>query len=428
MKSKRSKLAYEGLLSIVTKAMEAVLALLVVILLGRWLGAEGFGVYALVLAIVSMISMPTRLGLPQLVVRETATGQATGHWNTVVGIWRWSSGASLVLGLAAAAIGICFTLFLGYGTTTTGITLLIGLLLVPLLSLSNLRSAILRGLGFVGAANVAGLLAQPAVLLLLLAGFTLLSEGRMTPPMAISLTVISVLLSYLLGTWIIRQKQPLGTKGATPHFMPKKWLSASWPMAMTQGAHQINRYMDVIILGLLSTLVDAGIYRIAAQGAILVSLGIAAMGLVTAPRFAHLHALGNHEELQRLLWRSSQLALMLSALVALGFALAGQPVLIWLFGGEFSQAWPPLMVLSIAHVISAAIGPTGLVLNMTGHERHVTRAVAIAALLNIILNLALIPPFGAVGAAIATAISLVFWKTWLWFTARRVLGVRCSFI
>ena len=426
MRAIQSKLVTESFMSVGTKAAEVIVSLIVVILLGRLLGAEGFGVYAFGLAIVSILSMPTRLGLPQLVVRETAAGQATGRWASVVGIWRWSTAASLILGLAVALIGICLMLALGHSTTTSGITLLIGMLLVPLLSLSSLRSGVLRGLRHVGAANVTGLLAQPAMLVLLLVGFILLSEGALTPPMAIGLTVISALFSFLLGTLIIRRKRPAEAKGVMPEFTPRKWLSAAWPMAMTKGAHQLNRYVDIIILGLMATMVDSGIYRIAAQGAILVSLGMVAMGLVTAPRFAHLHALGQYEELQRLIRQSTQLALILSSLVTIGFAVAGRPVLIWLFGEEFHQAWLPLMILSVGHVLSTAIGPTGLVLNMTGHERYVTRAVSVAALVNIALNLALIPYFGAVGAAIATGTALVFWKTWLWFTAKRVLGMRCS--
>lgn len=424
----RTKFAFDSAVSLVTKAAEVLLSLIVVVLLGRMLGAEGFGIYAFSMAVVSIASMPTRLGLPELVVRETASSQATQRWETIVGLWRWSTAAAWALGSAVAIIGMVLIAHLGRDAETVGRTLLVGFLLVPLLSLSNLRSGILRGLRYVGSANFIGLLAQPLVFILLLAGFMLANRGSLTPPEAIGLTVVSAFFSFMLGTWIIRRRRPADTFGVVPRFTPGKWIAGAWPMAMTQGAHQINRYVDVVILGLLANMIDAGIYRVAAQGAVLVSLGMIAMELVIAPRLAHLHALGQQEHMQKILRRSTQIAFMLSVAVALGFAIAGQPILIWFFGDDFGSAWLPLIILSMAHVISTAIGPTGLILNMTGYERYVTRAVTIAALVNIALNFALIPLFGAVGAAIATGIALIFWKAWLWFTAKRKLGVRCSFL
>lgn len=415
-------------LSVGTKIVEVALTLAAMVLLGRLLGAEGFGIYAFALAIASLVSIPTRIGLPQLVVRETAAGFSRGRWRHVAGIWRWSTIATLFLSLILAAVAILFICVTGYQQSSLGTTLLIAVLLVPLLSLSSLRSAILRGLREVGAANLTGLLVQPATLAVLLIGSIAFPFYESTPALAMSLMVISSFCAFVFGTWILRSKIPLDFKRAKPQYKVRSWLSAAWPMAITQGAYQISRYIDVIILGVIATMIDAGIYRVAAQGAFLVSLGLVTMGLVTAPRFARLHALGHTKELQRLVRRSSQIALLLSFLVTVALAIAGQAVLIYFFGEEFQNAWLPLMILSTGHVISTAIGPTGLILNMTGHERHVTRAVVIAAFLNIILNFSLIPIYGAVGASIATSTSLVFWKTWLWFTTQKKLGVRCSFL
>jgi O-antigen/teichoic acid export membrane protein len=61
---------------------------------------------------------------------------------------------------------------------------------------------------------------------------------------------------------------------------------------------------------------------------------------------------------------------------------------------------------------------------MTGHERDVARSLAISALLNIVLGLALIPGWGAEGAAVAAATSLVVWNIVLAVRVYRKLGIR----
>jgi O-antigen/teichoic acid export membrane protein len=61
---------------------------------------------------------------------------------------------------------------------------------------------------------------------------------------------------------------------------------------------------------------------------------------------------------------------------------------------------------------------------MTGHTRANTNNMLIAVILNIVLNVLLIPRFGANGASIATAVSLVASRILLSFQARRYLGVQ----
>jgi O-antigen/teichoic acid export membrane protein len=50
-------------------------------------------------------------------------------------------------------------------------------------------------------------------------------------------------------------------------------------------------------------------------------------------------------------------------------------------------------------------------------------AMAIALLSNIALNLALIPAFGAKGAALATCTSILLARGLLWYLVRRYVGV-----
>ena len=79
-------------------------------------------------------------------------------------------------------------------------------------------------------------------------------------------------------------------------------------------------------------------------------------------------------------------------------------------------------------LIVCFVGSAGQLLNMTGHERDVTKGMAYAAVLNIVLNLSLIPWLGIYGAAIATAISLITQGVLLWRLTATRLKIQCSAI
>jgi O-antigen/teichoic acid export membrane protein len=65
---------------------------------------------------------------------------------------------------------------------------------------------------------------------------------------------------------------------------------------------------------------------------------------------------------------------------------------------------------------------------MTGHERFVMIATAISTTLNIVLNLVLIPRWNLVGAATATATSMILWNLLLVIGAHRSLGINSTIL
>jgi len=305
-------------------------------------------------------------------------------------------------------------------------TLLWGVWLIPLRALIGIRSAALRGLRHVLAGIVPDQIVRPTLLVAFMSLALLVPAFELSPASAMGLTVLSALLVFLLGAWLLYRARPASLVAVAPIYQPRVWLAAAWPMALTQGFEQINRYADVLLLGLLAVTADVGVYRVAVQGAMLVSLGLTALNMVAAPFITRLHAQGEQHKLQKLVHRTAQGALAFALPAVLGFAAFGEWLLVNLFGAEFSAAYWPLLILAVGQLLNAGFGPTGLLLNMTGHERDVTRVVAVAAGMNVLLNLALIPLFGVIGAAVATSVSLVFWNIRLWFVVRWRLGIRSS--
>ena len=108
---------------------------------------------------------------------------------------------------------------------------------------------------------------------------------------------------------------------------------------------------------------------------------------------------------------------IVAGLVAVG------PFALRLFGPEFAAGYPALLVLARGRLAAVLLGPASDLLLMTGHHRRLGRVNLVFAVLNIALNLALIPWLGAAGAAVATATVTVSWSAWLYGMARRLTPV-----
>ncbi len=100
----------------------------------------------------------------------------------------------------------------------------------------------------------------------------------------------------------------------------------------------------------------------------------------------------------------------------------GKPMLM-LFGPEFDSGYPLLFLLVAGVVARAAVGPAESLLTMSGNQNICAALYALTLACNVALSVLLIPLFGLWGAAIATALSMIFEASALSVTVWRKLGI-----
>jgi len=88
-------------------------------------------------------------------------------------------------------------------------------------------------------------------------------------------------------------------------------------------------------------------------------------------------------------------------------ALFATPVVTVLYAPSYARGAWPLALLAIGQTVNAATGPCGHVVTMIGRSDLVLKNSVAALVLNLVLNLALIPPYGMIGAGLAWGVSIV---------------------
>lgn len=384
------------------------ISLLQSIVLARILGPEGYGVYAFVFAVVSVMVIPIQFGIVNLLVRETARAHAHEDWPTMLGVWAWATRS--VWGLSAfycacGAIGAWWGAGRFSGEQLA--TFVLGVLLVPLIGLGNIRGAALRGLRAVVHGRLPAEIIRPGLFVALVGGAWLGLPVTLGPAQVMGLHGLAAALALAVAWVLLRRARPVMLNGSfLPRIEHRAWLGSAIPLMMAAGLQLLNNNSDLLMLGWLGNATDVGIYNVVIKGAALVIFGLQVANMVFTPYFARLHAQGDYVRLRALARLAVRLTLVIALPVAAVFVFFAEDILRAVFGEAFTPGALPLAVLAAGQLVSAASGAQGALLTMTGHERDVAKAVAIGAVANVIMNAVLIPPFGMVGAAAASVVAM----------------------
>jgi len=408
------------------KILSLPLTLVASVLLARGLGPEGFGQYAFVMAMITMLVLPIGPGLGQLVTREVAKYEHSGSWGLFRGLTRRAHQWTL-LGSAMIVTAIAIV---SYSRATWEVQdrwslLVVASLLVPLLALNALRTSILRGLRCVISAQLPEMVVRPGLHLLIIVG--LLLGGLINPATALMSQIVAAGLAFLLGAWLLRRARPESAGVTAPAYQNKEWGTALPPFIMLAMVSTLNGEIGILALGWLGTDAEVGALRVAQSGAMLVAVSLTIVNLVIGPHITRAHRDGDWNRLQRLSRQSSRAALAVALPIALPMILLGAPIISLVFGEAYrEEATWPLIILAAGQLINVAFGSVGLFLTMTGYERDTLRGQVIALVVNALAAVILIPPYGAVGAALAVAIGLVTWNAALAISFVQRLGFRPS--
>lgn len=189
---------------------------------------------------------------------------------------------------------------------------------------------------------------------------------------------------------------------APPESLPVLWRSA-WPLAIVENVQAALNAIPTMVLAAYASATAVGAFSVASRITVLIWVVIIAISTIAAPSFAAAHRVGDWTQL-RALNRRARLAIAACGVPAIVIMLLAPTWLLHLIGPGFEMAAPALMVMAIGQLINCLLPTQDVMLAMTGHGR-VLRWLNGAQLAScIVLCFGLIPPFGMMGAAIATSL------------------------
>ncbi|VAW21677.1 hypothetical protein MNBD_ALPHA12-44 [hydrothermal vent metagenome] len=419
----------KSMVSLLIKVATAGLAYLMFVVLSRSMGANAYGKFAFGFALATMLSIGAAMGQQTAILRfwpenmvarapEKALNALKSGWALVI-----MAGSALCLALVLVAL----VLGLVNNNISSFSYLFAASLLILPMAAAEYGSSVLRAQGSVWPAllprDIVWRVLVPVSVWLLYLNNVQLSGAK-------ALALTALLLSFAMGLQFVAGKRAgyangVGFKGVGAYW-GGQGKASSWFLAGTVlDSAALN--MDVVLVGLFVASHSAGIYFNAFRTAGLMTLFMFAITLVIAPMVSrHYHA-GELARAQAVTSFCAWAGFLFSVGIFVVFLFFG-PLILSLFGPDYSQGAAILVILSVGLLADAATGPTRIVMMMTGHEKAYVRIFGSIMGVGFILQLVAIPLFGLLGAAIVNAGSRIVAQTAIAIWTHKHVGIDTSLL
>jgi O-antigen/teichoic acid export membrane protein len=399
-------------LSLVT-AFGLPLAVLTNIVLARLLSTIEYGTYGLVIATASVLAIPIASGIPLLLTREVSGYAADKAWAHYAGlmnsVYGWTGAYTIFLLVAFVA----YENLSGHASIRglTPALALVALLLVPLMSVSNITAGALRGFGYPSLAAIPQQLIQP---LLLVIGLAMLGVAfKLTIESALLWNVFAAVAAALLLLILLRRNRPAHFVKLRANYADHgRWLRCLLPFMTIGAVGTLTTNIAILILGFLGNEEAVAHLRVAERGAQLAMFPLVVLETVIGPRIVQYWKAGDLSGLKLLARSSTRLTFLATLTIAVPLIAWGRPIIGFVFGANYADTvYVPMVILTIAQTVFVGMGSAGAILAMTGNERDVLRAQLVGLISLACTAAALIPGHAATGAAIGAAAGLVIMKS-----------------
>ncbi len=218
--------------------------------------------------------------------------------------------------------------------------------------------------------------------------------------------VLILMLSYVLGSismWIFIPSEIVFVEGINPFEGTKEILLIFLPNI----AIQVYTILDkTMIRWITKSSYENGCYEMAERIARIVLTVITSIGAVLLPRIANMYSNNNEGEIKQYIYKSFRLVFMLACPMMFGLMAISSFFVPLFLGDGYDEAIGLLMILSCFVLVIGEAYVIGISYLVSTEQQNVyTKAVTVAAILNLIMNLILIPKIGAYGAAIASVVA-----------------------
>ncbi|WP_281194042.1 polysaccharide biosynthesis C-terminal domain-containing protein [Halorubrum sp. F4] len=391
------RLGQTSIIHFVSRFLASASGFVATIFIGRILGSDGLGTYYLILSVVAWLGITVKMGITGAVTKRISEGEDDAAY-AIAG-----ASISIVLFFGISALVVIFSnqvnSYIGYPAAVVVVVFLFVNLA------QSIANSILNGQHLVYISGVftpirtgSRSLVQIAALL---GGFGLTG-------LFIGYT-IGYLLVAILGLWIaVKHFEAITTPDRDHYFQLFSYAKFSWIGSFRTRAFN---WVDVSILGFFVSSSVIGIYTAAWNIAVFLILFGGSLSQTLFPEMSSLSADDDLQEVADLFETAIAFGGLILIPGLVGGTLLGEQLL-QVYGEDFSQGNVILSILIIATLIQGYQRQFTTTLNAMDKPDLAFKINFTFIIANIVLNISLIPYFGVIGAAVATAtavaISLVF--------------------
>lgn len=381
--------------------------------LARVLGAEALGIYALGITIVSFLGILNVVGLTESAVRFVAlyaTSKNFGALRSLLWNGTWILLATnLIFAAVLLKVGPWVATRFYHSPQLVRYLPLFAVIMIAG-ALTTFFSKVVAGYKEVGRRTiVTRFVASPvtmavAVLLIALGGGL---WGYLVAQIVSAVVVLVLLISLAWRLTPVAARSPdlkkLGIEREVWSFSAVMFGLGLLEILMSQ--------TDRVALGFYRGAYQVGIYSVAGALIAYEPIILQSVNQIFAPVIADIHTRGELALLGRLFQTLTKWMLGLTFPLAMVMMVYARPIM-RIFGHDFEAGWPILVIGTCGQLVNCGVGSVGCMLVMSGNQRRLIRVQIVMAAVMVVLSIWLVPLWGALGAAVAAAITNAGSNAW----------------
>ena len=371
------------------------------ILIARMLTPEAYGEVNVAIAVMSIAVtvalVGLRQGVPRYISRYDDPRDIRGAWVTGLAIGS-AVGLVLTAGLILGADTVASLLF-DRGDAPTLVVLFA--LAIPFVIGMQVGVGAVRGLENTIYRTYSRDILYPSLRLILLFGFLTVGAGILAAGYAYILAASATFVTIHL---LLSRVLPLVGEVRTH---AREMLAFSIPLVISTLLSRLLTRTDTLMLGYLRSSFEVGLYSAAFPLASALVLVLSSFGFMYLPVASRLDAADKREEVDAIYKLTTKWIFILTFPGFLTLVAFPDDVIATLFGAEYAPASTALLILAVGFFTRAAFGRSRETISALGYTTYLLVTNVFAFVINVGLNLALIPLYGVEGAAVASAVSFV---------------------
>lgn len=411
-----------SLIAFAIRITGAALALLSQVVLARLMGSFEFGIYVLVWTVILILGDLACFGFHTTIIRYVPQYLQKNQIDNARGILRTGPvfaliSAGIITLIAVLLLHSLSTQFEAYYWTA----FLIGVLCIPAIALGNISDGTARSQGWILSALSPGYVLRPLMMLLIFV-VLLLTGWQAQATTALIAAFAGTSLTVIGQQIFLRNRLSRVLPKGTSQYHLREWIRVSLPIFLIEGFFFLLINIDVLMVGRMMEPDSVALYFAVTKVLALAHFVYFAVKSSVAQRYSQLLHSGDKEAFQNFARNSARWTFWPSLLLGLLLLAGGWPLLA-LFGHEFTHGYPLLFILIFGVIARASVGPCESLLSMSGNQNICALFYALALVVNVSLNVTLIPLLGLSGAAIATVCAMATEAATLSYAVRKYLGI-----
>ncbi|MDD7909373.1 MULTISPECIES: lipopolysaccharide biosynthesis protein [Pseudovibrio] len=409
------------------RVASAALAYALQVFLARFLGGTEYGIFVTVWTLLIIFSLFSCFGFSNSVLRFIPEYEASQDHGRLNGLLYTAKTVGFASATLIAGLGALLTWALSDVLDNHFVLpLLLMAICLPITVYSRVLEGIARAYDWQLVAMMPIFIWRPLLIILAMVSAWFLGFAA---------TATTACLSVIFSAWAVAALQTLmmhkrlksKVTKAPKVFEFKYWLLISGPMLLVDGFFQLITSADVLMVGYWLDPHQVGIYFAASRTLALLHFVFYAVRSVSAARLSRLYHSGNTHGLHAYTRTAAQMTFYPTLLLGI-LLVPVAPLLLSLFGSDFTEGLPALYILILGVLARASLGPADALLIMSGNQMRCAWIYAFVFAVNVALNVLLIPQLGLMGAALSTTLAIFTEAALVYSVTLKRLGVRPFFL